>query len=84
MTRLLSLGLLSAVCAAAAINGVAINRTTGQSAARIAITLISFAQGMDPIEEVYTDAEGRFAFVRRSSAARRCCARSSTASATAR
>ncbi len=63
MIRLL-LPLLVAVSASAAINGVAINRTTGEPVARIPITLISFAQGMDPIEEVYTDAEGRFAFVK--------------------
>ncbi|MBI1354510.1 MAG: hypothetical protein GC160_09195 [Acidobacteria bacterium] len=62
--RLALLGLLSAAWAFGAISGVAINRTTGQPAGRIAITLISFAQGMDPIEEVYTDAEGRFAFVK--------------------
>jgi len=54
----------AAVTASAAINGVAVNRTTGEPVARIPITLISFAQGMDPIEEVYTDAEGRFAFVK--------------------
>ncbi len=63
MIRLLFL-LGAAVTASAAINGVAVNRTTGEPVPRIPITLISFAQGMDPIEEVYTDADGRFAFVK--------------------
>lgn len=67
MIRLL-LFLGCAAAASAAINGVAINRTTGEPVARIPITLISFAQGMDPIEEVYTDADGRFAFVKEVSA----------------
>ncbi len=43
-------------------SGVVINRTKGKPEARVPVTLISFAQGMDPIEEVYTDADGRFEF----------------------
>lgn len=49
---------------AAGPSGVVMNATTGVPEPRIPITLISFAQGMDPIEEVYTDAEGAFAFER--------------------
>ncbi len=64
MIRLAFLACLAASAASAAINGVAVNGTTGKPVARIPITLISFAQGMDPIEEVYTDAEGRFTFVK--------------------
>lgn len=49
---------------AAGPSGVVLNGTTGQPEPRIPITLISFAQGMDPIEEVYTGADGSFAFER--------------------
>jgi hypothetical protein len=50
--------------AAASVSGVVINRTTGKPEPRVALTLISFAQGMDPIEEVYSGPDGKFEFVK--------------------
>ncbi len=52
--------LASVPLAAASVSGVVINRSTGEPEPRVAITLISFAQGMDPIEEVYSGTDGAF------------------------
>ena len=49
---------------AASVSGVVTNRTTGKPEPRVALTLISFAQGMDPIEEVYSGPDGKFEFVK--------------------
>jgi hypothetical protein len=49
---------------AASVSGVVVNRTTGKPEPRVALTLISFAQGMDPIEEVYSGPDGKFEFVK--------------------
>ena len=46
----------------AAVTGKVLNRTTGQPAARILVTLLKFEAGMDPIEEVRTDDSGSFRF----------------------
>jgi hypothetical protein len=46
----------------AAVSGKVINRTTGQPASGILITLLKFEAGMDPIEEVRTDDDGAFRF----------------------
>ncbi|MCG8648807.1 MAG: hypothetical protein MI861_03185, partial [Pirellulales bacterium] len=48
----------------AAVNGVVVNATTGKPAPQVAVTLLSAAGGMDPIAEVYTDANGAFTFER--------------------
>ena len=45
-----------------AVKGTVVNRTTGQPAARVALTLITFVGGMSPVEEVYSSADGAFAF----------------------
>ncbi|MCB1020918.1 MAG: hypothetical protein KDC27_13380 [Acidobacteria bacterium] len=50
--------------AAASVSGVVVNRTTGKPEPRVALTLISFAEGMDPIEEVYSGPDGKFEFVK--------------------
>ena len=50
--------------ASAAVNGRVVNATTGQPAAGATVILISFAQGMDPIEEVFADSDGSFAFTK--------------------
>ncbi len=47
-----------------AVNGVVINATTGQPASGATVILISFAQGMDPIDEVYSGADGSFEFTK--------------------
>lgn len=52
--------LIAATAALAGPSGVVVNRTTGKPEPRVPVTLISFAEGMDPIEEIYTDANGRF------------------------
>ena len=64
MKRFLPALLFALPCLAAGPSGVVINQTTGEPAPRVAMTLISFAEGMDPIEEVYTDTDGRFAFAK--------------------
>jgi len=61
----LALILILASSAAAAVRGVVMNRTTDKPAAGIAVTLISMsAAGMQPVETVTADAQGRFAFGR--------------------
>ena len=45
-----------------AVKGTVVNRTTGQPAAGVALTLITFVGGMSPVEEVYSSADGAFAF----------------------
>jgi len=64
MTRLLALSLVAVALSAAGPSGVVMNQTTGQPESQVLITLISFADGMDPIEEVFSDSEGRFEFQR--------------------
>lgn len=61
---LLFLFLAALPLAAASVSGVVVNRTTGKPEPRVALTLISFAQGMDPIEEVYSGPDGKFEFVK--------------------
>ena len=48
----------------AAIQGTVINATTGQPVPRVPVSLIKFggAQGMAPVRELNTDAQGRFLF----------------------
>ena len=48
----------------AAIQGTVINATTGQPVPRVPVSLIKFggAQGMAPVRELNTDAQGRFSF----------------------
>ena len=48
----------------AAIQGTVINRTTGKPVPRVPVTLVKFggAQGMAPVRELNTDAEGKFSF----------------------
>ena len=48
----------------ATVSGVVTNRTTGKPEPRVALTLISFAQGMDPVEEVYSGPDGKFEFAK--------------------
>ena len=65
MMRALAMLLLATLpLAAASVSGVVTNRTSGKPEPRVALTLISFAQGMDPIEEVYSDPDGKFEFVK--------------------
>jgi hypothetical protein len=54
--------LAAPVASLAAIEGRVVNRTTGQPAGGIILTLLKFDAGMDPVEEVRTDAGGSFAF----------------------
>jgi hypothetical protein len=54
--------LLLPVSAQAAIEGKVINRTTGQPAPGVLITLLKFEAGMDPIEEARSGPDGSFAF----------------------
>ncbi|MEX2300063.1 MAG: hypothetical protein WD733_03945 [Bryobacterales bacterium] len=54
--------LLLPAIAPAAIEGKVINRTTGQPAAGVLITLLKFEGGMDPIEEVSSGEGGAFTF----------------------
>lgn len=63
-TVALLLLLASLPLAAASVSGVVTNKTTGKPASRVALTLISFAQGMDPVEEVYSGPDGKFEFVK--------------------
>ena len=48
----------------AAIQGTVVNRTTGKPVPRVPVSLIKFGgtQGMAPVRELNTDAEGRFSF----------------------
>ena len=65
-----SIGLLCALLLASAavgsaqvaVKGRVVNRTTGQPAPGVALTLITFVGGMSPVEEVYSSADGSFAF----------------------
>jgi hypothetical protein len=57
---LVALVLLTASTSAGAVDGIVRNATTGQPAGRVPVTLISFAQGMEPVEEVYTGPDGVF------------------------
>ncbi len=53
------------VCAGMAqtsFEGIVINETTGQPQPRVILTLVSFAGGMTPIEEVRSGPDGRFTF----------------------
>ena len=56
--------LASSSLAHAAVNGVVVNATTGKPASGAAVVLISFAEGMDPIEEVFSGADGSFEFTK--------------------
>jgi hypothetical protein len=58
----LFLTLLLPAISQAAVTGKVVNRTTGQPAGGILVTLLKFEAGMDPIEEVRTDAGGSFTF----------------------
>ena len=44
------------------VKGKVVNRTTGQPAAGVALTLITFVGEMSPVEEVYSSADGAFTF----------------------
>ena len=48
----------------AAIQGTVVNRTTGKPVPRVPVSLVKFGgpQGMAPVRELNTDAEGRFSF----------------------
>ena len=61
---LCSLLFLSAAVGSAqvSVKGSVINRTTGQPTSGVALTLITFVGGMSPVEEVYSSADGSFAF----------------------
>jgi 5-hydroxyisourate hydrolase-like protein (transthyretin family) len=59
---LAALLLAAPAIATAAIEGKVINRTTGQPAAGVLITLLKFEGGMDPIEEVSSGEGGAFTF----------------------
>ena len=60
---LLAAGILSSPLQAA-IRGTVVNRTTGKPVARVPVSLIKFggAQGMAPVRELNSDAEGKFSF----------------------
>jgi 5-hydroxyisourate hydrolase-like protein (transthyretin family) len=59
----LSLLLLLAFASAnAAVTGKVINRTTGQPASGIPVTLIKMQISMDPVDEVFTNNAGEFSF----------------------
>jgi len=61
--RRIALSLIWASAAFAAVRGVVMNRTTDKPAAGVSVTLISMsAAGMQPVETVTADAQGRFAF----------------------
>jgi hypothetical protein len=62
VAALLFLLLSAPTTALAAIEGKVINRTTGQPAGGILLTLLKFDGGMDPVEEVRADASGSFVF----------------------
>lgn len=48
--------------AQAVVTGKLVNRTTNQPAGGVLVTLLKFEAGMDPVEEVRTDAGGAFRF----------------------
>ena len=50
--------------AAAAVRGTVINATTGQPAAAVMLTLSSFRDGMTPVEETASGADGSFEFTK--------------------
>lgn len=54
--------LLAFVSADAAVTGRVINRTTGQPAAGVPVTLIKMQISMDPVGEVFTNNAGEFSF----------------------
>ncbi len=54
--------LLAVVSADAAVTGRVINRTTGQPAAGVPVTLIKMQVSMDPVGEVFTNNAGEFSF----------------------
>ncbi|MDA0207469.1 MAG: hypothetical protein O3A53_18255 [Acidobacteria bacterium] len=54
--------LLAVAAADAAVTGRVINRTTGQPAAGVPVTLIKMQVSMDPVDEVFTNAAGEFSF----------------------
>lgn len=54
--------LLAFVSADAAVTGRVINRTTGQPAAGVPVTLIKMQISMDPVDEVFTNNAGEFSF----------------------
>jgi len=64
VSLLCSLLFLSAAVGSAqvSVKGSVVNRTTGQPAPGVALTLITFVGGMSPVEEVYSSADGTFAF----------------------
>jgi hypothetical protein len=61
-TAPMALFLAIAATASAAVSGRVVNRTTSQPESGVFLTLISFAQGMDPIEEVKSGPGGKFQF----------------------
>ena len=67
-TRSLAVAALASIFLASAANGAlngrVVNATTGQPAAGATVILISFEQGMDPIEEVFAGQDGSFAFTK--------------------
>lgn len=54
--------LLTLVSADAAVTGRVINRTTGQPASGVPVTLIKMQISMDPVAEVFTNNAGEFSF----------------------
>jgi 5-hydroxyisourate hydrolase-like protein (transthyretin family) len=54
--------LLAFVSADGAVTGRVINRTTGQPAAGVPVTLIKMQVSMDPVDEVFTNNAGEFSF----------------------
>lgn len=54
--------LLTLVSANAAVTGRVINRTTGQPAVGVPVTLIKMQISMDPVDEVFTNNAGEFSF----------------------
>ncbi len=62
LTLTFSLLLLAFGSANAAVTGKVINRTTGQPAAGVPVTLIKMQVSMDPVDEVFTNNAGEFSF----------------------
>lgn len=58
----IALAAVLATAAQAAVTGRVVNRTTNQPEAGVFLTLISFGEGMDPIEEVKSGPGGDFRF----------------------
>ena len=54
--------LLALATADAAVTGRVINRTTGQPAVGVPVTLIKMQVSMDPVDEVFTNDAGEFSF----------------------